>query len=200
MEFPFIYSETTFRLKAGLADIVAQKSQAAKDAKNEDDVSPFQAKRTFAFLMYGGLYQGVAQEIIFNEFFPWLFGQGTDVRTVISKVLFDSFVVTPLLCLPVAYVVKSVIFQYSLKEAFNRYTTDVKQNGLLTKYWCIWGPVQCLTFGVIPQHLRIAWIALVSFFWLIIFSSLTAKSQKERDDLAVQTCDLTDGLTCKIDG
>lgn len=124
-----------FWLKAGLADIVAQKSQAAKDAKNEDYVSPFEAKRTFAFLMYGGLYQGVAQEIIFNEFFPLLFGQGTDVRTVLSKVLFDSFVVTPLLCLPVAYVVKSVIFQYSLREAFDRYITDVKHNGLLTKYW-----------------------------------------------------------------
>ena len=64
----------------------------------------------------------------------------------------------------------------------------------------IWGPVQCLTFGVVPEHLRIAFIAVVSFFWLIIFSSLTAKSQKERDDLANDTCSLEDGLTCKVDG
>ena len=63
----------------------------------------------------------------------------------------------------------------------------------------IWGPVQCLTFGVVPEHLRIAFIAVVSFFWLIIFSSLTAKSQKERDSVN-DTCSLEDGLTCKVDG
>jgi hypothetical protein len=58
-----------------------------------------------------------------------------------------------------------------------------------------------LTFGVVPQHLRIAFIAVVSFFWLIIFSSLTAKSQKERDSVDVDdTCSLEDGMTCKIDG
>jgi hypothetical protein len=63
--------------------------------------------------------------------------------------------------------------------------------------------LQCLTFGVVPQHLRIAFIAVVSFFWLIIFSSLTAKSQKERDLVEQEvgdTCSLEDGLTCKIDG
>lgn len=209
---PLTSAFLTCGVKASAADAVAQKTQAAKDRANEDDVSPFQLKRNFAFLMYGGLYQGVAQEVIFNEVFPILFGQGTDVFTVASKVLFDSFVVTPFVCLPVAYVVKSVIFQYSLKEAFRRYYTDVTKSGLLFKYWSIWGPVQCLTFGVVPQHLRIAFIAVVSFFWLIIFSSLTAKAQKERelvdqdeerelvDQEVGDTCSLEDGLTCKIDG
>jgi protein Mpv17 len=198
---PLTSAFLTCGVKASAADVVAQKTQAAKDRANYEDVSPFQKKRNFAFLMYGGLYQGIAQEIIFNELFPILFGQGTDVLTVASKVLFDSFIVTPLVCLPVAYVVKSVIFQYSLKEAFDRYITDITKNGLLFKYWSIWGPVQCLTFGVVPQHLRIAFIAVVSFFWLIIFSSLTAKSQKERDSVDVDdTCSLEDGMTCKIDG
>lgn len=138
--FPLASAFFTCGVKASAADAVAQKAaqkQAAKDRSEEEAVSPFsfQKKRNFAFLMYGGMYQGIAQEIIFNEVFPILFGQGTDVFTVASKVLFDSLVVTPLVCLPVAYVVKSVIFQYSLKEAFNRYYTDVTQNGLLFKYW-----------------------------------------------------------------
>lgn len=123
----------------------------------------------------------------------------TDFQTVLTKVLADSLCVTPFICLPVAYVVKSVIFNYSLKEAFNRYRDDVVNNGLLVKYWSLWGPVQCLTFGVIPQHFRIVWIAFVSFFWLIIFSSITAKGQKERA-LADDSCDLEDGMSCRIDG
>ncbi|KAL3775054.1 hypothetical protein HJC23_000582 [Cyclotella cryptica] len=97
-----------------LADLVAQKTQAAKDRGNDDVVAPFHKKRNLAFFLYGGLYQGMAQEIIFNEFFPFLFGQGSDTFTVASKVVFDSFIVSPLLCLPVAYLVKSLIFQYSL--------------------------------------------------------------------------------------
>lgn len=132
---PLTSAFLTCGIKASAADAVAQKTQAAKDVANDDEVTPFQKKRNFAFMMYGGLYQGIAQEIIFNEVFPILFGQGTGVVTVASKVLFDSLVVTPLVCLPVAYVVKSIIFQYSLKEAFNRYYTDVTQNGLLFKYW-----------------------------------------------------------------
>lgn len=67
------------------------------------------------------------------------------------------------------------------------------------KRYSLWGPVQCLTFGVVPQHLRIAFIALVSFFWLIIFSSVTAKGQKERE-MVDDSCSLEDGVTCSIDG
>ena len=86
----------------------------------------------------------MAQEVIFNEVFPFIFGQGTDIPTVLSKVLCDSLIVTPFLCLPVAYIVKSIIFQYSFVEAIRRYTDDVMKNGLLVKYWSLWAPVQCL--------------------------------------------------------
>jgi len=133
------------------------------------------------------------QEIIFHEIFPKIFGQGTDVFTVISKLAFDMLVVSPFVCLPVAYLVKSDIFQYIIGEGLARYEDDVTKNGLLLKYWSIWGPVQCLTF---PVHLRIAFIALISFFWLIIFSSITAKGQKERE----LECSLEDGMSCRIDG
>lgn len=141
----------------------------------------------------------MAQQIIFNEVFPLIFGTGTELSTVLSKVLCDSLVVTPFICLPVAYLVKSVIFQYSPKEAMRRYSDDVSNNGLLVKYWSLWAPVQCLTFGVVPQHWRIVFIAFVSFFWLIIFSSISAKGQKERE-LLDDGCSLEDGVSCRIDG
>lgn len=67
---PLTSAFLTCGVKASAADAVAQKTQAAKDRANDVDVSSFQLKRNFAFLMYGGLYQGVAQEIIFNEVFP----------------------------------------------------------------------------------------------------------------------------------
>jgi protein Mpv17 len=54
----------------------------------------------------------------------------------------------------------------------------VQQEGLLQKYWMLWVPVQTLTFGVVPQHLRIVFIAAVSFVWLMILSSISS-TQKE---------------------
>lgn len=207
---PLTSAFITCGIKASAADLVAQKRAAMKDVAELDDSltatdeeilgeeeTPLEKRRNFAFFMYGGLYQGMAQEIIFNEVFPKIFGQGTDITTVISKVTFDMLVVSPFLCLPVAYLVKSVIFRYSFSEAMARYKDDVTKNGLLIKYWSLWGPVQCLTFGVVPVHLRIAFIALISFFWLIIFSSVTAKGQKERE---LVECSLEDGVSCRIDG
>jgi len=205
---PFASAFATCGVKAAMADLVAQKRAATQagetDVENDTiilgqmDESPFEKRRNFAFFLYGGFYQGMAQQVIFNEVFPLIFGQGNDPLTVASKVLCDSLFVTPFLCLPVAYVVKSVIFQYSFKEAMSRYRDDVMKNGLLVKYWSLWGPVQCLTFGVVPQHLRIVWIAFVSFFWLIIFSSIAAKGQTERE--LDDSCSLEDGVSCRIDG
>ena len=205
---PLTSAFVTCGIKASAADFVAQKRSAINTDEGEgvltttdeeilsEITTPFEKRRNFAFLLYGGLYQGMAQEIIFNEVFPKLFGQGTDFFTVLSKVSFDMFVVSPFICLPVAYLVKSVIFQYTVGEALARYKDDVMNNGLLVKYWSLWGPVQCLTFGVIPVHLRIAFIAVISFFWLIIFSSVAAKGQKERE----LECSLEDGVSCRIDG
>eukprot|EP00984_Skeletonema_dohrnii_P007315 scaffold2647_cov155-Skeletonema_dohrnii-CCMP3373.AAC.2 len=184
----------TCGIKASAADIVAQQrgaiqlvdEEAYKDDKHEhqstftltNPIDDIETKRNIAFLLYGGLYQGIAQQIIFNSIFPQLFGQGTDVLTVMSKVSFDMLVVSPLICLPVAYVVKSFVFQHSLNEAMLNYKDDVMSNSLLFRYWSIWGPVQCITFGVVPQHLRIVFIAVVSFFWLVIFSTISNDTSK----------------------
>jgi len=135
--------------------------------------------RTLAFLLYGGLYQGICQLFIFNEVFPALFGTGTDLGTVTAKVLTDQFVLTPLLCLPVAYLFKAVAFRYGLREALRRYLADA-QNDLLLKYWLLWGPVQCLTFGVIPPQWRIPFIACVSFIWTFILSSISSRDDNNR--------------------
>eukprot|EP00967_Tisochrysis_lutea_P027864 scaffold32377_cov34-Tisochrysis_lutea.AAC.1 len=136
-------------------------------------------RRTTAFFLYGGLYQGATQYYLFNECFPRWFGTSDDLATLATKVLFDQLVLTPFLCLPVAYLIKAIAFAESPAEGLRRYIADVKED-LLIKYWLIWTPAQCFTFGVVPPQYRIAFIALVSFFWLIILSTISA-----RDDAAL---------------
>lgn len=146
------------------------------DAARESIVWP----RALAFLLYGGLYQGCAQYFFFNVCFPLWFGTGSDLRTIATEVLFDQFVLTPFLCLPVCYLVKALIFGAPLSEGLRRYISDARRD-LLLKYWVLWGPVQCITFGVLEPQWRVPFVALVSFFWLLVLSSISS-----RDDDAQQ--------------
>lgn len=181
--YPYLSAFLTTGFKASLADLAAQTRSNVRERNKDDggETKPFQFLRNLAFLLYGGLYQGCAQHFFYNIMLPTIFGEGRTIGTVLCKVLFDALILTPILCLPSAYLTKAIVFRYSLKEGLSRYIYDVKKNRLLFKYWALWAPVQCLTFGVIPVHYRIAFIAVVSFFWLMILSSLTAKSDAIRE-------------------
>lgn len=204
---PYTAAFVTCGFKASAADLVAQ-------TKADDDNSrPISKRQNLAFFLYGALYQGVAQEFIYNHLYPRWFGVGKDVITVASKVLFDLLLQTTLITLPMAYLIKGIIFQYSAKEAMRRYKDDILNHGLLTKYATLWGPVQCLTFGVVPEHWRVTFIACISFFWLIILSSIASRRHHapvDDESIFVDTddearwaedkeCLLLDGYTCEYE-
>ena len=58
---------------------------------------------------------------------------------------------------------------------------DAKRD-LLTKYWLLWTPVQFATFGVVPPQYRIAFIAVVSFFWLIVLSTISSRDDNSKQE------------------
>ena len=89
-------------------------------------------------------------------------------QQVLEKMLLDNFVSAPLLWLPPAYLIKAFLYDFSWQEGLRKYQEDVSQ-GLLWRYWSIWVPAQTVSFSVIPDHLRVAFMACVSFFWFILF-------------------------------
>ena len=168
---PYEAAFVTCGFKAAMSDTIAQKAEKASRG--------FSFARNAAFILYGGFYQGCFQYKMFNEIFPVIFGSSTDFMTVALKVVVDQLLLTPFLCLPCAYVVKALVFNYPVREGLERYLSDAKRD-LLWKYWAIWTPAQFLTFGVVPDHLRIVFIAMVSFFWLIILSSISSRDDATR--------------------
>jgi hypothetical protein len=158
-------------LKASTADIVAQKAASVAASIKDIDV-----RRNAAFLVYGGAYQGIFQEFLFNRIFPLLFGDDVGLTTALKKVMVDMFIVSPFLCLPVAYVIKALAFKQSAIDGVKRYIGDVKNSGLLIKYWKVWAPVQTMTFTIVPAQFRITFIACFSFFWLIVLSAISSKN------------------------
>jgi hypothetical protein len=136
-------------------------------------------QRNLAFILYGGLYQGIAQEYIYNYLFPMWFGTGNDIMTVLTKVSFDLLIISPFICIPIAYIVKSVIYNQTLMDGIQKYIYDLKYKKLLLTYYSIWFPAGLCSFGLVPDHLRIAFIAFVSFFWLIILSTVSSSKEEE---------------------
>lgn len=155
------------------------------------------AKRNLAFVIYGALYQGMVHEYVFNTLYPAWFGVGTDPAVVLCKVLFNLLIQTTLVTLPVAYILKAYIVgkdctnnrqpqqsqqkqqkqkqqENPLQTAMEKYWNDIQYQGLWTKAFALWGPVHCLTFSVVPEHYRVTFIAVVSFFWLIMLSSISS--------------------------
>mmetsp|Transcript_24283 Transcript_24283/g.28136 ORF Transcript_24283/g.28136 Transcript_24283/m.28136 type:complete len:116 (-) Transcript_24283:189-536(-) len=106
-----------------------------------------------------------------------IFGEGKSLVTIGMKVSFDMLIISPFLCLPVAYIIKGLIYRLSLGEALSRYTHDVKQNNLLKTYWSVWFPVQIFNFMIIPKQFRISFVACFAFFWLIMLSKISGRSE-----------------------
>ena len=44
--------------------------------------------------------------------------------------------------------------------------------------WSVWIPAQCITFGIMPLHLRLPFIASVSFFWCCVLSFMHGEYQQ----------------------
>lgn len=201
---PYISGFITCGIKAAAADIVAQTSETKKQEeelesrarsprfrgrfyvgkwgaitlRSQKSAPRFDVLRSLSFLLYGGFYQGMAQAYVINTLFPIWFGNGKTIGSIISKVMFDMLVLAPFVTIPVCYITKALIFRKSIDQGLRSYWQDIRHNALLIKFWSLWFPVQCLTFSVIPEHLRVTFIACVSFFWMIVFSSLSASSAR----------------------
>ncbi len=162
--------------KGGLADVVAQRSEQAQVGKAGQ--LPHNYRRTLVFILYGGIYQGMALELLYNKLFNEWFGEN-----IIAKLAFNQLVLTPFLTLPVAYIAKGIVFGKFLHEpgtctVLKEYWYDVRYNGLLTKFWKLWTPTNFVMFAVIPPAWRITFSACISFIWTIILSRI-ASSAKE---------------------
>jgi len=177
---PYIAAFFVAAFKATLSDVFAQ------TLKREKIVW----RRSAAFCLYGGIYQGCIQQLLYINCFNAMFGTGDDLRTVATKVLFDQFVHSPFLAIPLVYLFKAVMFNYSFREGLERYVHDAKRDLLIT-CWVFWIPAQCLTFSIVPQQWRISFVALVSFFWLCAVSIISGRADKPADSAADQIDDNT---------
>ena len=168
---PYLAAFLTCSVKASAADWVAQSQQ---DQRN--------VPRNVAFILYGGFYQGCVQTFLYSVLFPAWFPDPS-AQTIFSQVAIDLFILGPLVCMPAVYTMKALLAgeEAGWTSGIQKYADHVQNKGILYKYWAIWGPVQTLNFGVIPPHLRVFFVAMVSFFWICLLSTVSSSEAEESD-------------------
>ena len=176
VSFPFAASFLTASILAALADAVAQ--------YQDECIQKFDVKRNAAMILYSGLISGICVEFMYSRIFPQLFRLTGKVNLLVHALkmtIVDECINAPLLWLPPAYIFQAVLYRTSKREAVKKYILDVKTNGLLTKYWSLWLPMSFINFSIIPSHFRVAFVAVVSFFWMIILSIVTNRRNGEEE-------------------
>lgn len=135
-------------------------------------ISSWNRKRSILFGVFGFLYQGCAQYAIVNWGWERLF-PGTKPRNVVAKICGMNLLSDPLLFMPIFYIFKEFMVQGSLTWAVIKAALLAYQANALIDWrnsWMVWFPGHAVTYGVMPAHKRIPWMAFLSFFYMCILS------------------------------
>jgi hypothetical protein len=136
-------------------------------------------KRTVVFGSFSGWYAGCFQHLVYNRCYPFLFGREQSLWPVVRKIASDHFVHVPLICLPLYFTWQMAFLPAEggircdgqlMQDVFDRWQMEALT--IMVVFWKLWTPAHIITFGFMPEPLRITWVAFVSFFWLIIKSVL----------------------------
>lgn len=165
---PFKTSVLVTTVKAGLADWLVQ---TVIEQRREVDT-----RRLATFVTFGCTYQGMFQYWMFNHWFERLFPGRALVPTV-KKILAVNAIGDPVFFFPCFYTLKEVLARETLADAMQ---LDTVRAALSNYYrnclddwrntWVTWLPGHCVTYGVLPLHLRMPWVAAVSFGYLSLLS------------------------------
>lgn len=156
-------------LKAVGADIFAQK--IIENSENLD------YSRTGIFFCFGALYSGLILNFLYLKVYPKLFRTKFGHLNAFLSAAFDNFINVPFLMFPLLYALKS---GGEIKNAMVKYREEAWEACVTT--WKIWIPAHLVTFGLVPQHLRIIYVSCVSFIFFTVVSLQQRVFEKRREE------------------
>ena len=71
-----------------------------------------------------------------------------------------------------------------MTTAWDKYRTEIKDSCMAL--WKIWVPAQAINFAFVPRHMRIPFVAAVSFGWTVVLSVMQGKFDAARLESAAQ--------------
>mmetsp|Transcript_7269 Transcript_7269/g.15867 ORF Transcript_7269/g.15867 Transcript_7269/m.15867 type:complete len:238 (+) Transcript_7269:230-943(+) len=152
--------------KTSAADAFAQTIVEGKDTIDWN--------RNAMFSIFGFAYLGCWQYVLYAKLFPKITPTITatvgKVATAPALVFLDQCIHHPLMYFPAFYLLRGAMEgrdpRYSLEKCKNEMWENLKA------LWAVWVPAQLVNFSVVPLHLRVPFVAGISFLWCVILSVL----------------------------
>jgi len=168
---PLAFSVAITGVKAGLADLLVQLNTREPTLER----SRLNYRRLATFVLTGAVYQGLFQYWLFNVVLPTLL-PGHSLRATLQKVLAANLIADPVFFFPFFYILHEAlacspgqVFRMStVSSALGKYYANCLYDW--RNSWSIWLPGHAITYGVMPPHLRMPWIAAVSFGYIALLS------------------------------
>jgi len=163
---PYTTAFTTCFIKGAMSDVTTQKVLEHKPRVNR--------RRVFAFSSFSAIWFGCGQHVVYNVIFRKIFGESTSCINVCKKVVLDSTLWGPMLCLPAYYGFENWALGGSVKEGLQLLREEYWEQ--LAAYMCVWPGVQLLNFRFTPPNLRVGVIATASYGYLILMSFISHRT------------------------
>lgn len=172
---PSVVGIVTTVLKTSAADAFAQ---LVVEGKNEIDI-----KRNSMFSMFGFAYLGVWQYQLYAKLFPaWTpFIAASFGKRMIAPILtfIDQAIHHPVLYFPAFYLLRGAMEGRTASSSLSKCRKDMWDN--VKHLWTIWVPAQLINFSLVPIHLRVPFVAAVSFLWCVVLSALRGALEHAHD-------------------
>ena len=136
-------------------------------------------KRMAMFFAFGAGYQGCAQYWMLNHWFEWWF---TAHRfSTAKKVLAANLIADPVFFFPTFYSLKEILAtgectRETVPAALAKYRSNLFED--IRNSWMIWFPTHMVTYALVPIHLRMPWVACVSFGYVGLVSMMRGAFDK----------------------
>lgn len=169
MAHPMTVGVVTTGVKTSAADVFAQKVVEGRE--------DFDWTRHAAFCAFGFGYLGGFQYWLYNVKFAQWCGPLTRTfghrATAPIKTFIDQAIHHPLIYFPSFFAIKAAVSGQPLSSAAVKYKAEIWDS--LKALWMVWVPAQFVNFAFVPRHLRIPYVAAVSFGWTVILSVMQGK-------------------------
>lgn len=174
---PAVTGIVTTVVKTAAADAFAQLVVEKKDKVD--------LKRNAMFCGFGFAYLGCWQYVLYAKMFPkWTLSITAIVGQRLTPpvlVFLDQMIHHPILYFPSFYLLRGAMEGQTASASLKSCSEDMPEN--LKSLWALWVPAQLINFTFVPVHLRIPFVAGVSFLWCIILSAMRGELNDTENQL-----------------
>jgi hypothetical protein len=166
---PVLTAAVVTSIKSWLADLMVQKMVERRDTVDK--------RRSALFFSFGLLYQGCFQYWMYNVLYEKVLFPGCSAKMTLAKIVATNIISDPVFFFPAFYCFQEALSSENLSDldptkfvpaALRKYKENYWPDWVNS--WMIWVPAHGVTYAVVPPHLRMPWIAGVSFGYVSLLS------------------------------